>query len=144
MVHVWFTWSACTTRDTRTVHLYAWRTRGARAGRMVCFYDTWCTCGLLVVLLGHVAQSHDTLVVTSYTFGSLDELTNKGCTCTCIVMHVRAFVELLVTCETLRELAVRWCTCGTLVCLYNTWCTYGSLVCLDDTWCTCGSLCIFV
>ena len=55
-MHVWFAWYAFITRGARTGHLYGWITRGARVGRLVCLYGTWCTCGLLVVLVGHLVH----------------------------------------------------------------------------------------
>ena len=76
---------------------------------LVCLYDTWCTCGSLVVLVGHVVhvQSQGSLVVTCCTCGSLVELTVKGSTC-------GSLGELTVTCETLHEFRVACCTCGSL------------------------------
>ena len=56
MVHVRVAWCACMTRDARTVLLYAWTTRAARAVCLVCLYNTWFTCGSPVVLVGHVAH----------------------------------------------------------------------------------------
>ena len=86
-MHVQVAWYACMTHCARTGNLYAWTTRGARARRLVCVYDTWCTCGSLVVLMGHV--------------------TDKGCTC-------GSLDELLVTCKTLPEFVFTWCKCGSL------------------------------
>ena len=71
--------------------------------------DTWCTCGSLVVLVGHVmrVQSKDALVVTCCPFGSHGELTVKDCTC-------GSLGKPLVMCETLHELLVTWYTRGSL------------------------------
>ena len=79
VLHMRVAWYACMTRGARTDHLYAWRTRGhvrvawyacmirgTRVARLICLYDTWCTCGSLVVLVGHVVlvQCQGILVVT--------------------------------------------------------------------------------
>ena len=105
----WFTWYTFITRGARTGHLYAWKTREPCVGRLVCLYDTCCTCWSFVELAGHVLdiQSQSALVVTCCTCRSLGELTVKGCKC-------GSLGELLVTCETLREIVVTWCTCGSL------------------------------
>ena len=75
-MHVRVAWYACMARGARTGHLYAWTTRGARAGHLVHLEDTWCTCGWLVVLVGHVVhvQSEGPLVVTCCTCESLGML----------------------------------------------------------------------
>ena len=91
------------------VYLVCLYQKWCRYGSLARLDDMWCTCGSRVVLEGHAVhvQLQGPLVVTCCTFGSLGKLTVKGCTC-------GSLGELLVTCETLRELAVTWCTRGSL------------------------------
>ena len=103
VVYVRVAWYACVTRGACVVHLVCLYEKWCTYGSLIRLEDTWCTCGWLGMLVGHVVH----LWFNWYTCVKSGAHTG----------HLYAW----------RRRSAR---VGCLVCLLDTWCTCRLLLCV--------------